>query len=104
MSEEIKNEEVNESNIDEKLDEMLNDPSIKTEDEKLFLKDVGESLKKGEVPVNLFLNKLDEASSKLQQLTKTNPEFESFVKHYNNKIGEVINEFINPLKNKTDGK
>ena len=101
MLDEIKNEE---ENIDEKLNEMLNDPSIRTEDEKNFLKDVAESLKKGEIPIDLMLNKLNEGSSKLQQLTNTNPEFESFAKHYNQKISEIMSEIIEPLKNQSNEK
>ena len=101
MSEEIKNKE---ENIDEKINEMLNDPLIKTENEKNFLKDVSESLKKGEIPVTLFLNKLNEGSSRLEELKKTNPEFESFAKHYNQKISEIMSEMIEPLKNQSNEK
>jgi len=100
MSEKIK-KEAEEINIDEKLNEMLNDESFKTEEEKIFLKDVAESLKKGEVPINLFLNKLNEGSSKLEELTKTNPEFESFTKHYNQKINDMMSEIMETLVNTT---
>jgi F0F1-type ATP synthase delta subunit len=96
MSEEIKNEEVN---IDEKIKELLNDPLIKTEEEREFVNNIAESLKKGDVPVDLILNKSNEALSKLKDLTNLHPEFDSFVKHYESKINEAMAEMTKQLSN-----
>lgn len=96
MSEEIKNEQ---ENLDEKINEMLNDSSFKTEEDKKLIKDIGESLKKGEVPTHLILNKSNDAFSKLNELKNTNPEFESFVKHYETKLNEALSELTKLSKN-----
>ena len=108
MSEEIKNEELNEKTIeptiDEKLNELLNDGSIKTEDEKIFLKDIAESLKKGEMPFDLILNKTNEATSKLEDLKKLRPEFESFSNHYTQKINQIMSEMLQPFKDQLNKK
>jgi hypothetical protein len=100
MSEEIKNEQ---EEIDKKIDELLNDPVFKTEEEKKFLNNVASSLKKGELPINLIMNKANEASSKLEEILKTNPEFDFFVKHYQNKINDDISKMIEELKNYSGG-
>jgi hypothetical protein len=106
MSEEIKNEEVNneEVNIDEKLNELLNDPSIKTEEEKKFIQEVGEALKKGEVPIDLIMNKANEASSKFDNFKNTSPEFELLGKSIQNKINTEIEKMLEELKNLSVGK
>ena len=98
MSEEIKNEE---QTIDEKLNELLNDPLIRTKEEKDFIQNIGESLKKGQIPIDLILNKTKDATSKLEDLKKVNPEFESFVNHYKNKINETMEEMKILLKDIT---
>jgi methanogenic corrinoid protein MtbC1 len=100
MSEEIKNEE---PTIDEKISELLNDPSVKTDEDKKFLKDVAESVKKGEVPVDILLNKISTVSSALNNLKKTNPEFSSFVRHYQTKMDEAIKQLNDDLKNESNG-
>lgn len=97
MSEKIKNEE---QLIDEKINELLNDPLIKTEEDKKFINDVASSLKKGEMPIDLISSKYNEAISKLNDIKNNHPEFESFVKHYQNKINETMMQMTEQLKNK----
>jgi len=101
MSEEIKNEE---QTVDEKINELLSDPLIKDEEDRQFLKNVGESVKKGHVPVELLLNKVDSVSNKLNDLIKANPEFASFLKIYQDKMNDVMLQFNEALKKENSGK
>lgn len=96
MSEKIK---IEEQLIDEKINELLNDPLIKTEEDKKFINDVASSLRKGEMPIDLISNKYNEAISKLNDIKNNHPEFESFTKHYQNKINEVMTQLTEQLKN-----
>lgn len=106
MPEEIKNEEVKnvEQIVDEKMNEILNDSTIKNEENNKFINDVGSSLKKGEVPIDMIMNKYNEAFSKLDDIKKNHPEFESFVKHYQDKINQGILKMQEMLKNQSNGK
>jgi F0F1-type ATP synthase delta subunit len=97
MSEEIKNEE-EEINIDEKLNNLLEGPLVRTEEDKTFIKNIGESLKKGEFPIETVSNKVKESLSKLEDLKKEHPEFESFVSHYKNIINENMLKMTDLLK------
>jgi F0F1-type ATP synthase delta subunit len=100
MSEEIKNEQ---EEFDKTIDELLNNPIFKTEEEKKFLNNVVASLKKREIPIELISNKVKESLSKLEDLEKQHPEFESFVKHYQNKINDNMSKMIEDLKNQSSG-
>jgi hypothetical protein len=118
MSEEIKNEEEKiideqisnsvtkeeEEIINEKLNSLLEDPLVRTEEDRIFIKTVGESLKKGEVPIELVSNKLKESLSKLEDLKKEHPEFESFVSHYKNIINENMLKMTDLSKPQNFGK
>lgn len=101
MSEEIKKEE-EEINIDEKLNELLKDPLVKGEEEQLFIKTIGEHLKKGEVPLDLILNKAKESSTKMEELKKLNPEFESFINHHQSNLSDAMTQLFD-LVNKQNG-
>jgi F0F1-type ATP synthase delta subunit len=96
--------EENFKEVEEKLNEYLNDPSVKTEEEKKFMKDVVDKLKTGEVPVDTILGKFNESMSSLDNLKKTNPEFESFVSHYQSKISDAMKQFNELLKNQASNK
>lgn len=100
MSEEIKKEE-EEINIDEKIDELLKDPLIQGEEEQTFIKTIGEHLKKGEVPLDLILNKSKESSAKMEELKKLNPEFESFISHHQRNLSDAMTQLYD-LINKQD--
>ena len=91
----------NSKEIEEKLNEQLNDPTVKTEEEKKFITDVVDKLKTGEVPVDMILGKFNESITNLDNLKKTNPEFESFVSHYQTKINDAMKQFNELLKGQT---
>lgn len=88
----------NSKEIEEKLNEYLNDSTVKTEEEKKFMTDVVDKLKTGEVPVDMILGKFNESIANLDNLKKTNPEFESFVSHYQSKINNAMKQFNELLK------
>jgi F0F1-type ATP synthase delta subunit len=88
----------NSKEIEEKLNEYLNDSTVKTEEEKKFMTDVVDKLKTGEVPVDMILGKFNESIANLDNLKKTNPEFESFVSHYQSKINDAMKQFNELLK------
>ena len=96
-------EEKKDVNIDEEVNKLLENSSITTEEDKNFIKNIGESLKKGEPPIDLIFGKSKEAISKLDELKKTNPEFESFVTHYKNKINESVNQMMKLAKDMSHG-
>jgi hypothetical protein len=100
MSEEIKNEEVN---IDEKLNELLNDPSIKTEEEKIFVKNVAEKLKAGDVPIDLFMDKRNELKLKFEEVIEKVPEFKQVSELYLKKFDDEMNKMYEMLKNINSG-
>lgn len=100
MSEKIK-KEAEEINIDEKLEELLKDPLIQGEEEQTFIKTIGEHLKKGEVPLDLILNKSKESSAKMEDLKKLNPEFESFISHHQRNLSDAMTQLYD-LINKQD--
>lgn len=96
--------EENFKEVEEKLNEYLNDPSVKTEEEKKFITNVVDKLKTGEVPVDMILGKFNESITNLDNLKKTNPEFESFASHYQSKINDAIKQFNELLKDQTSNK
>lgn len=100
MSEKLK-QEAEEINIDEKLEELLKDPLIQGEEEQTFIKTIGEHLKKGEVPLDLILNKSKESSAKMEDLKKLNPEFESFISHHQRNLSDAMTQLYD-LINKQD--
>jgi|APGre2960657404_1045060.scaffolds.fasta_scaffold37352_5 F0F1-type ATP synthase delta subunit len=101
MSEELK-KEAQEINIDEKINELLKDPLVKGEEEQTFIKTVGEHLKKGDIPLDLILAKSKESSAKMEEIKKLNPEFESFINHYQRNLSDAISQLFD-LANKQNG-
>ena len=95
MSENIKiKTEENEEDITKKLNELLEDPLVKGEQEQNFIKNVGEYLKKWEVPLDLILDKAKESSSKMEELKKINPEFESFINHHQRNLSDAMTQLF----------